>query len=313
MSLLDQIDPNLAHVVEELRQDPTSLYYRGGPRSKRLESERLRPVSRTTSGRLAEAYLLETSREELATWLLRGVFAEWQRLDPLGSAYRCEEQRPARLAWTRDEMLGSRAEIEGWGLAAGSAPPADDARRGLGLLDTLGRGKGDLQALLEACALSHALAPLPEAGLFAAQVLVACREWGQALEVAAGVEAREGRPDLQRSKFTWMGLAAWRRGNLGLAERCFLDARLADDSPKLLAVHYNVLVAEAAAGGAREAWGRFEDALGAHSAACTEGARCMIQSLERGHRENPLGLSGLTLSRLLRVGPEWIRQLQSNS
>ena len=49
MSLLDQIDPNLTHVVETLRRDPTSLYYRGGPRSKRLENERLKPCLLYTS------------------------------------------------------------------------------------------------------------------------------------------------------------------------------------------------------------------------------------------------------------------------
>ncbi len=309
MALLDQIDPDLRHVVEELRKDRHSIYYRGGPRARSLPSEQLRPMSQRASSRRAEAYLIDTFRDEVATWLLRGVFLEWQRLEPLGAAYRCEERRPERLAWSSADVLRSAAGLSSWGLEGEAQPAQGNARRGIGLIDVMGRGEADQQVLLEACALSHALAPSPECGVFATQVLVAQGQLDQALEVASGIEARVGRPDLGRTKNTWLGLSAWRRGNFELAVSRFLAARDAEQGEDLVVVHGNLLIAGLVQATVGADWREFELSLNGAEGALEVGTRWVVDSLREGTRNGRGGLSCLALSRAAAGGSGLLRSL----
>ncbi len=297
MSLLDHIDPELRHVVEAVRKDPSSLFWRGGAGAiaRDLGSERVRPMSHAAATRKAEAYLLDKHREELATWLLRGVHLAWQRLDPLGDNDVLEEPQVGRLRWDEASLhaglrvVAARASLDPVGSAAGG--------------DLLGRLACDpgLDDLLVSVNLAARLAPLSECALFGAQIEIALGNPLSATRAAQSVKDGALRPFGVSWKRSWIAFAAWRLGQIRTAAEEYDRALSASTelSPTLLASRLLVAIAEGRRGEVERHVRRVE----VDTSDPERTFRWLARSVESETRREPSGTSALLLPTLEVSGP----------
>ena len=303
MSALDQIDPELRHLVQALREDETSLFWRGGTGtlSANTVDERVRPMSRESATRRAEAHLLDKYREELAAWLLRGVHVAWQRLDPLGDNYVLEEPQPGRLRWDAADLAESVGILErGVGL---------DPVTGAHAVAELGRLTRDpgLGELLTATNLAARLAPFSECWLFGAQIELALGNPRGAARAAGALDDAALRAFGIRWKRSWMAFAAWRMGQVQTAAEEYDRALAASKEPSatLLASRLLVAIAEGRNGEVERQTRRVE----VDTADPERAFRWLGRSVLNEARMEPTGASALLIPTLKQSGPPVLQQV----